>query len=322
MARTVLILGFEGVQALDMVGPFEVFTGASMYASRARPATATTCASSRSHGAPVSTGTGLTLVADPLPDPAVPVDTVVLPGGFGTETARKDPDLIDWIAAVGPARPPRGQRVHRRGPGRAGRPARRLRRHHTLGVRAAAGIGLPRGHRRPGPDLRPQLGEGVDRRGRHRGHRPGAGARRRRPRYRRRPDRRALSGDVPAPAGRADAVRRAGVDAARPAHADPRRTGGHRGRTRRRAQRGRAGPARRDESPAFHPGVHRGGRSRRPGAYVERIRTEAARRQLTETDDPVTVVAARCGFGSSETHASPLRPPARRLAGQYRKTFA
>ncbi len=32
MPRTVLILGFEGVQGLDMVGPFEVFTGASLYA--------------------------------------------------------------------------------------------------------------------------------------------------------------------------------------------------------------------------------------------------------------------------------------------------
>ncbi|MCW2649475.1 MAG: epoxide hydrolase [Mycobacterium sp.] len=32
-----------------------------------------------------------------------------------------------------------------------------------------------------------------------------------------------------------------------------------------------------------------------PGAYVERARTEAARRQLEETDDTVTVIAARCG---------------------------
>ena len=32
-----------------------------------------------------------------------------------------------------------------------------------------------------------------------------------------------------------------------------------------------------------------------PGAYVERVRTEVARRQLEETDDTVTVIAARCG---------------------------
>jgi transcriptional regulator GlxA family with amidase domain len=59
-----------------------------------------------------------------------------------------------------------------------------------------------------------------------------------------------------------------------------------------------------------------------PGAYVERIRTEAARRQLEETDDTVTVIAARCGFGSAETLR---RNFVRRLGispDQYRKTFA
>ncbi len=59
-----------------------------------------------------------------------------------------------------------------------------------------------------------------------------------------------------------------------------------------------------------------------PGAYVERIRTEAARRQLEETDDTVTVIAARCGFGTAETLR---RNFVRRLGispDQYRKTFA
>ncbi len=51
-----------------------------------------------------------------------------------------------------------------------------------------------------------------------------------------------------------------------------------------------------------------------PGAYVERIRTEAARRQLEETDDTVTVIAARCGFGIRGDVAPQLRSPARHLA--------
>lgn len=59
-----------------------------------------------------------------------------------------------------------------------------------------------------------------------------------------------------------------------------------------------------------------------PGAYVERIRTDAARRQLEETDDTVTVIAARCGFGTAET----LRRKFVRRMGispdQYRKAFA
>ncbi|MFT7837672.1 DJ-1/PfpI family protein [Saccharothrix sp. BKS2] len=38
-----------------------------------------------------------------------------------------------------------------------------------------------------------------------------------------------------------------------------------------------------------------------PGAYVERVRVEAARRALAEADDPVEAIARRLGFGSAET---------------------
>ena len=59
-----------------------------------------------------------------------------------------------------------------------------------------------------------------------------------------------------------------------------------------------------------------------PGHYVERIRTEAARRQLEETEDTVVAIAARCGFGTAET----MRRNFIRRVGispdQYRKAFA
>ncbi|MFE9774788.1 GlxA family transcriptional regulator [Streptomyces sp. NPDC005931] len=38
-----------------------------------------------------------------------------------------------------------------------------------------------------------------------------------------------------------------------------------------------------------------------PAAYVERVRVEAARRALTEGDDPLEAIARRCGFGTAET---------------------
>jgi transcriptional regulator GlxA family with amidase domain len=38
-----------------------------------------------------------------------------------------------------------------------------------------------------------------------------------------------------------------------------------------------------------------------PARYVERLRLEAARRALEETDEPLAAVAARCGFGTPET---------------------
>lgn len=38
-----------------------------------------------------------------------------------------------------------------------------------------------------------------------------------------------------------------------------------------------------------------------PGVYVERVRTDTARRFLEEIDDPMPAVASRAGFGSAET---------------------
>ena len=102
MTRSVVILGYPGVQALDLVGPFEVFTGATLYLAepgsrrrRLRPSP-----SSPQDGEPATTGTGLALVAQPLPDPHRPIDTVVLPGGIGVDEARQNPDVIDWVQAV------------------------------------------------------------------------------------------------------------------------------------------------------------------------------------------------------------------------------
>jgi transcriptional regulator GlxA family with amidase domain len=38
-----------------------------------------------------------------------------------------------------------------------------------------------------------------------------------------------------------------------------------------------------------------------PGRYVERVRLEAARRELEDTSQPIATVAAACGFGTPET---------------------
>jgi transcriptional regulator GlxA family with amidase domain len=58
-----------------------------------------------------------------------------------------------------------------------------------------------------------------------------------------------------------------------------------------------------------------------PGRYVERVRLEAARRELETTNDTLDVVAARCGFGTAET----LRRAFQRRVGvapdTYRRRF-
>lgn len=58
-----------------------------------------------------------------------------------------------------------------------------------------------------------------------------------------------------------------------------------------------------------------------PSAYVERVRIEAAQRDLSERDDPVEAIARRYGFGTAET----LRRTFHRIVGiapsDYRARF-
>ncbi|GGN44130.1 transcriptional regulator [Streptomyces kronopolitis] len=88
--REVLVILFDGVQALDVCGPVEVFHEASPEepaAYRIRTATL--------DGAPVRTTSGLTLVPDLTLDEAAVPHTLLVPGGQGTRAP--DPRLIDWL---------------------------------------------------------------------------------------------------------------------------------------------------------------------------------------------------------------------------------
>src|SRR5262249_20458869 len=95
VSRKVLILGFPGVQALDMVGPFDVFTGAALLLDGAYQVALVSVG-----GQPVTTGTGLSFHSAPLPDPCQAVDTVLLPGGFGVDEARRNHELMAWLDGV------------------------------------------------------------------------------------------------------------------------------------------------------------------------------------------------------------------------------
>src|SRR5689334_10951501 len=96
--RSVVVLGYPGVQALDLVGPFEVFTGTTIYLAGEGRADEGYAVSVVSRGGePATTLTGLALAARPLPDPREPIDTLVLPGGIGVDDARRDPDTVGWI---------------------------------------------------------------------------------------------------------------------------------------------------------------------------------------------------------------------------------
>ena len=316
------ILGYSGVQALDVVGPFDVFTTATqVLAARGLPGAGYAVTLVSSGATPVATGTGLEFAAHRLPDPNDPLDTLVLPGGAGSGTARRDPDVIDWIRT-------------------ASRHTRRVVSVCT-GAFLAAQAGLLDGCRvtthwsaaRRLADEFPDLTVDPE------------------PIFVRSSERVWTAAGVTA-----------GIDLALSLVEDDhdtdvaqtvarhlvlylRRPGGQ---TQFAAPvwapRAKRAPIRAvQEIIESEPGgVHsisdlarRAAMSSRhftrvftaevgeaPGSYVERIRTDAARRQLEESDDTVTAIAARCGFGTAETMR---RTFVRRLGvppDQYRKTFS
>lgn len=320
MQRKVVILGYPGVQALDLVGPFEVFTAATLYlAGRDDPAgyDVTICAPD---GHPVDTGTGLAFVARPLPDPHH-IDTVVLPGGLGVDAVRHDPDTVAWVkAAAAHARRTVSVCTGAFLAAQAGLldgcratthwafAAQLAREFPTVTVDpdpiflrsservwTAAGVSA-------GIDLALSLVEddyGTD---------AAQAVARLLVVYLRRPGGQTqFAAPVWLPRARHQPIR-AVQDAI---DAEP----GARHRIEDLARRAAMSP--RHFTRVFTAQV---GES--PGAYVERIRIEAARRQLEESDDTVTVIAQRCGFGTAETMR---RNFVQRLGvppDQYRRTFA
>jgi transcriptional regulator GlxA family with amidase domain len=87
----VLIVLFDGVQSLDVTGPLEVFAGAGAAAGHAAYEITTASVG----GAPVRTGSGLTIGPDlDLRDAGTP-HTVIVPGGPGSRTPA--PELVSWL---------------------------------------------------------------------------------------------------------------------------------------------------------------------------------------------------------------------------------
>ncbi|EUA88974.1 GlxA family transcriptional regulator [Mycobacterium ulcerans] len=316
MARKVVTVGFPGVQPLDVVGPFEVFAGASLLSEGGYDV-----ALASIDERPVATGIGLEFMTTRLPDPSAPVDTVVLPGGGGVDAARDNVALMDWVkAAAGTAR--RVVTV-------------------CTGTFLAAEAGLLDGCRAtthwafadrlarefPAVDVDPDpifirsspkvwtaagVTAGIDLalalvEGDH-GTEIAQTVARWLVLYLRRPcGQTQFAAPVWMPRAKRPSIR----DVQEAIEAQP------------------GGPHSIEElahraamSPRHFTRVFTGEVGEAPGQYVERVRTEAARRQLEETEDTVVAIAARCGFGTAET----MRRNFIRRVGispdQYRKAFA
>jgi transcriptional regulator GlxA family with amidase domain len=99
--RRVVIVAFEGVQNLDLVGPLEVFAGANvLLANEQRPPAYELRVLARS-AQPLSSSSGLTLVPHgALGRAHGAVDTLIVPGGFGSRAAVRDRALLRGIARL------------------------------------------------------------------------------------------------------------------------------------------------------------------------------------------------------------------------------
>jgi transcriptional regulator GlxA family with amidase domain len=316
MARKVVIVGFPGVQALDLVGPHEVFSGASLLTRGGYEVVMASI-----DGQAVTTATGLAFVSTPLPDPGDPVDTVVLPGGGGVDAARSNVALVAWIKAVS-------------------RTARRVVTVCT-GAFLAAEAGLLDGRRAtthwafaerlaaefPTIDVDPDpifvrssetvwtaagVTAGIDLalslvEDDH-GTEVAQTVARWLVLYLRRPGGQTqFAAPVWMPRAKRTSVR----EVQEAIEAEPGGAHSIDDLARRAAM-----------SPRHFTRVFTDEVGEAPGQYVERVRTEAARRQLQETGDTVVAIAARCGFGTAET----MRRNFIRRVGispdQYRKAFA
>jgi transcriptional regulator GlxA family with amidase domain len=101
--RHVVVVAYPGVQPLDVVGPIEVFAGASRAAHALDQDGEYRITVASAGGQTVWSGSGVGLATVPLPDIAEPIDTLLLAGGDGARRARHDTRLMAWIGEVAPA---------------------------------------------------------------------------------------------------------------------------------------------------------------------------------------------------------------------------
>lgn len=325
MKRNVAIVGYPGVQALDIVGPFDVLSGATLYldveaADQGRAADRGYAIRVVSvDGGPVSAGAGLQFVAQRLADVEGPIDTVILPGGLGMDAARGTPALIAWLQGSAARRVVTvctGSFIAAEAGLLDGCPAtthwawaRRMANEFpavevdpdpifvrssdrvwtSAGVTAGIDLCLALVEEDYGTPVAQAIARGLVLPLRRPGGQTQFAPPVWMPRAKRAPIR-SVQHLIEADPGAAHNVSSLAAHAAM--------------------------------SPRHFTRVFSDEVGEPPGVYLERIRTDAARRQLEETDDTVTVIAARCGFGSAET----LRRNFVRRVGvspdQYRRTFA
>ena len=322
MSRTrhVVIVGFPGLQPLDAVGPFEVFSAATRVVEATDGTSDAYRVSLVSRGGGQIEGeSGLPLGTARLPGADASIDTLLLPGGDGVQAARGDRALIDWIRITAPrARRvatvctgtflaaeagllegrtvtthwARARRLQAEFPGVVVDPDPIYSRDGEFWTSAGVTAGIDLALAMVDDDHGADVAQTVARWLVMFLHRPGGQTQFAAPVWVPRAERstvRAVQSLVEAAPGGDHSVARLAAAAAMSVR-----------------HFGRVFTAEVGETPA---------------RYVERVRVEAARRDLETTDDTLDAIASRCGFGTAET----LRRSFHRRLGvapdSYRRRF-
>ena len=98
--RDVVVVAFEGFQSLDVTGPLEVFAAATE--ALGDPAAGYRAQVLTTDGAPVRSSSGLVIVPHGVLGDARVIDTLVVAGGHGTRPALAQAELIAWLREAAP----------------------------------------------------------------------------------------------------------------------------------------------------------------------------------------------------------------------------
>jgi transcriptional regulator GlxA family with amidase domain len=95
--RSVEFLAFPGVQLLDVTGPFQVLASANRHVEDSGQPPPYVLRVVAATPGPIVSSAGLTLLAEPLPPPYSPLDTLIVAGGVGVVAACEASALVDWV---------------------------------------------------------------------------------------------------------------------------------------------------------------------------------------------------------------------------------
>jgi transcriptional regulator GlxA family with amidase domain len=106
-ARRIVVVAYPDAQTLDVTGPLEIFAAAAKRIAAERddgqgaPAYTTEVVAPRAGAVRMSSGLEI-VAARSIHAVEGPIDTLIVAGGEGSRTVRKDAEVLDWLREIAP----------------------------------------------------------------------------------------------------------------------------------------------------------------------------------------------------------------------------